>query len=72
MNGDVNFKCLKRDLKQDPSYATIKNDYRNVGIYNGDSVIQKLSDKNTIINELLKKVKKINLLDPIIFDFTLY
>lgn len=45
--GGVNFKSFKRDLTKDPSYATIDADYRNIAVYDNESVIQKLSDKKT-------------------------
>ena len=43
--GDVNFKYFQRDLTLDPSYKTIDADYRNIAVFNGDAVLQKLSDK---------------------------
>lgn len=43
-NGAVNFKSFKRDLTKDPSYETIDTDYRNIAIFDGDAVLQKLSD----------------------------
>jgi hypothetical protein len=42
--GDVNFKSFKRDITKDSSYASINADYRNIAVYDGDSVLQKLSD----------------------------
>jgi len=47
MAGDVNFKSFKRNIEDDASYKTMDDDVRNVGIFNGDAVIQKLSDKKT-------------------------
>lgn len=44
--GAVNFKSFKRDLTKDSSYATLKNDYRNIAVFDGDSVLQKVSDKD--------------------------
>lgn len=43
-NGAVNFKSFKRDLTKDPSYSSIDTDYRNIAIFDGDAVLQKLSD----------------------------
>lgn len=45
MAGDVNFKSFKRNVENDPSYNSMDSDIRNVGIFKGDAVIQKLSDK---------------------------
>jgi hypothetical protein len=45
MAGDVNFKSFKRNILDDASYASMDADVRNVGIFKGDAVIQKLSDK---------------------------
>lgn len=45
MDGSVNFKYFYRDLTQDPSYEKIQEDYRRIGIYDGDSVLQKLSNQ---------------------------
>ena len=45
MAGDVNFKSFKRNIADDASYASMDGDVRNVGIFKGDAVIQKLSDK---------------------------
>lgn len=47
IDGAVNFKYFDRDLTKDSSYARINQDYRNIGIYDGDSVLQKLSDDKT-------------------------
>lgn len=43
--GEVNFKYFHRDLTKDPSYAKINQDFRNIGIFDGDAVLQELSDK---------------------------
>jgi hypothetical protein len=45
--GAVNFKYFDKNPTKDPSFATINQNYRNIGIYNGDSVVQKLSDGKT-------------------------
>ena len=45
MGGDVNFKSFKRNIEDDASYKSMDADVRNVGIFKGDAVIQKLSDK---------------------------
>jgi hypothetical protein len=45
--GDVNFKSFKRNIEADASYASMDADVRNIGIFKGDAVIQKLSDKKT-------------------------
>lgn len=45
--GDVNFKSFKRNIVADASYASMDADVRNIGIFKGDAVIQKLSDKKT-------------------------
>ena len=45
MAGDVNFKSFKRNILEDASYTSMDAEIRNVGIFKGDSVIQKLSDK---------------------------
>jgi hypothetical protein len=45
MAGDVNFKSFKRNILQDASYASMDSEVRNVGLFKGDAVIQKLSDK---------------------------
>ena len=47
MGGDVNFKSFKRNIEDDASYESMDADVRNVGIFTGDAVIQKLSDKKT-------------------------
>lgn len=45
-DGSVNFKSFYSDLTKDPSYATMKSSYRYMAVYDGDSVVQKLSDNN--------------------------
>jgi len=45
--GDVNFKSFKRNIERDASYTSMDAEVRNVGIFKGDAVIQKLSDKKT-------------------------
>ena len=50
MAGDVNFKSFKRNIADDASYASMDGDVRNVGIFKGDAVIQKLSDKKKYRN----------------------
>ena len=45
MAGDVNFKSFKRNIEIDASYASMDAEVRNVGLFKGDAVIQKLSDK---------------------------
>ena len=47
MGGDVNFKSFKRNIANDTSYKSMDDDVRNIGIFKGDAVIQKLSDKKT-------------------------
>jgi hypothetical protein len=42
--GNVNFKHFSRNITKDPSYATINANYRNIAVFDGDSVVQKLSD----------------------------
>lgn len=44
-DGTVNFKSFKRDLTKDASYATIDQDYRNIAVFDGESVIQELTDR---------------------------
>lgn len=39
-NGDVNFKSFKRDITSDPDYENANR----IAVYDGDSVIQQLSD----------------------------
>ena len=43
--GDVNFKSFKRNIVADASHTSMDADIRNIGIFKGDAVIQKLSDK---------------------------
>jgi len=43
-DGNVNFKYFHRNPQEDPSAATVDADYRRIAVFNGDSVIQKLSD----------------------------
>lgn len=45
LNSSVNFKYFDRDLKKDPSYDSMDNDFRRIAIFDGESVIQKLSDR---------------------------
>lgn len=45
-DGSLNFKSFSNDPTKDKSFAKIKQDYRLLGIMDGDSVIQKLSDNN--------------------------
>lgn len=44
--GAVNFKSFKRSPQLDCSYTTIQKDYRNISVYNSESVTQRLSDGN--------------------------
>lgn len=44
LSGDVNFKFFKRDGGRDPSYRTIDRDVRRIAVFDGDSVVQQLSD----------------------------
>lgn len=46
LDGNVNFKSFKRSYDLDESYDSIRSDYRLIGVYEGDSVIQELSDGN--------------------------
>lgn len=46
LDGSVNFKSFKRDVTKDGSYASIDNDFRRIGVYNGDAGLQQLSDRN--------------------------
>lgn len=46
LKGNVNFKSFKRLYDQDSSYETLDNDYRRIAVFEGDSVIQQLSDGN--------------------------
>jgi hypothetical protein len=43
--GNVNFKSFNYNLDKDASFSTIDADYRRFGVFEGDSVIQQLSDK---------------------------
>lgn len=43
-DGTVNFKYFHRNPQDDASASTLDSDYRRIGIFDGDSVIQKLSD----------------------------
>jgi hypothetical protein len=44
LDSSVNFKYFNEDLTKDSSFASMKNDYRKIAIFDGDSVVQKLSD----------------------------
>ena len=44
-DGGVNFKAFDYDLSRDPSAATIDTDVRRFAIFDGESVIQQLSDR---------------------------
>ena len=43
-DGSVNFKYFYNNVQDDSSYGSIDSDYRRIGVYNGDSVTQKLTD----------------------------
>jgi hypothetical protein len=44
LTGKFNFKYFHRDPDKDPSYGTVDNDFRRVGVFEGDDVIRKLPD----------------------------
>lgn len=44
LDSSVNFKSFKRIPGDDPSEETIDDEYRRIGVFEGDSVIQELSD----------------------------
>lgn len=44
LDGSVNFKSFKRNASLDCSVTTIDDDFRRVGVFEGDSVLQTLSD----------------------------
>ena len=44
LDGIVNFKSFKRYFDEEPSFNTIDDDFRRIGVFEGDSVIQALSD----------------------------
>jgi hypothetical protein len=44
LTGKFNFKYFHRDPVNDPSYGTVDNDFRRVGVFEGDDVIRKLPD----------------------------
>ena len=43
LDGSVNFKYFQRDIASDPSYGSIGANYRNIAVFDGESVVQKLS-----------------------------
>lgn len=43
-DGSINFKYFYRNPEDDPNAEKVDTDFRRIGIYDGDSVIQKLSD----------------------------
>jgi hypothetical protein len=43
-DGSVNFKSFSNNPTLDPTFTTLQTDFRYLGIMEGDSVIQKLSD----------------------------
>lgn len=47
----VNFKAFHYDLTNDPTYTTLDTDLRRFAIYNGEAVLQKLSD-----NKIYRKI----------------
>lgn len=44
LDSSVNFKYFYKNLEEDASHETIDAEYRRIGIFDGDSVLQKLSD----------------------------
>lgn len=44
-DGSVNFKAFQYDLTKDSSFSTIDGDVRRFAIFDGESVIQQLSDR---------------------------
>jgi hypothetical protein len=45
LNASINFKYFYRDLEKDSSFESIDTDYRRIAVYDGESVIQKLTDE---------------------------
>ena len=43
-DGTINFKHFYNNLQDDPEFGNIDGNVRRIAVYNGDSVIQKLSD----------------------------
>lgn len=43
-DGSVNFKYFYNNVQDDSSYGSIDSDYRRIAVFDGESVIQKLTD----------------------------